>query len=273
MLGRDRVRTVDADGVVRICDRGRAEALSLYPSRRVARLVRVEGHLGYGSLLDELRKMPDAEEAAVSEEMLNGVEARVYRVAQPGRTLTIWADPKRSVPLRIESVSGSGQDRVRVVLTNMAWNVPLDESLFAMDVPPGYRLEAIDAAPSVQGLVRMLRICAELNGGTFPDRLDDATVQALIAESTGSTRAEIDAEGSIAVADWTEEGRKMLSRCLSGLNFVRNARQRDGWTYSGRAVRLGDRERIVCAWSVSGSDERMAVYGDLRTGPLNTNVP
>jgi hypothetical protein len=162
---------------------------------------------------------------------------------------------------------------MRVTLTNVSWDVPLEESLFALEAPSGYRVETVETAPSERGLVRMLRICAELNGGVFPDRLDDGTVHGLIAEATGGAEAPLAPDGTLGLSDTTERGRSLLSECVSGLAFMREARERDAWRYSGRHVRLGDEDQVVCFWVVPGSDERRAVYGDLEVRPAPPAQP
>ena len=71
---------------------------------------------------------------------LNGAKARKYQVKSKHPVLiwTIWIDPKTDLPLRAETV-GEGNAKNSVRLDFSKWNEKLDNALFELKIPAGYR--------------------------------------------------------------------------------------------------------------------------------------
>ena len=74
------------------------------------------------------------------------------------------------------------QPDVKVTWSEFVFNADMDESLFNMEPPAGYKVSHLQANMSVgdekdKDLVDALRIFSEASGGTFPDALGAQTNQ------------------------------------------------------------------------------------------------
>jgi hypothetical protein len=63
---------------------------------------------------------------------VDGRNAEGFRFRLGSAEITIWADEKMSVPVRVEKVASVGDEEVRTVMTDFQINKKLDESLFAL---------------------------------------------------------------------------------------------------------------------------------------------
>lgn len=85
--------------------------------------------------------------------------------------MTLWADPQTARPIRIEMAGELGV-KVRMVMNNFRYDVPLDPSLFSLEPPADYSTQTVDMTmPTEEDLLRTLRTVAEHNKGLFPRSL------------------------------------------------------------------------------------------------------
>lgn len=262
-----RARMTWNDGQVHIMDYESGKGLKLFPDKGTARSGRLSGRA------DPLAQLEDAQADSgrfVRQEKLDGMNTDRYEVALPGGTMQVWVDPVSQLPVRIETRTlASDGARAVLVMKNFRWNQPLEDSLFSLNLPGGYAMEQPAGPPSEQALVYLLKTAAELNGGQFPDKIDTGTVAALLMKSAPDS-ATIDsgrAGGVTVVPD--EEVQKLRAayrQCQPGLTFVEQAEQSGRWAYSGKDIRLGEADKIVCRWG-QGQAGR-AIYGDLQVKNL-----
>ena len=68
--------------------------------------------------------------------------AQGYHIQLGSIDVKIWADPKTLLPIRVEEATKDKTGpQAHIVMTDFHVNVPLDESLFAVDIPPGYTVQ------------------------------------------------------------------------------------------------------------------------------------
>jgi outer membrane lipoprotein-sorting protein len=134
--------------------------------------------------LDEIRSLildaekPDVKRESLGEQEVDGRRAVGWRVSgpglhQPGVTVTIWGDPQTGLPIRLESFSAL--EGVKCTLSDFAFNVDLDESLFSIEPPAGYTVQTVqvDASqPMEKDLITLLRQYSTLMNNAFPETLD-----------------------------------------------------------------------------------------------------
>jgi hypothetical protein len=148
-----------------------------------------------------------------------------------------------------------------MVMSDFVFNAPLDEALFSLEPPAGYRVERSDlskmltAAKNASGedhVIAILRAYAQLGDGTFPPKIDDwSAFVKLIGNkaertTTKPTEAEMELMGHVGA----------LTPFLMTL-------PKENWAYLGEGVKLGEKERIVF-WYLDGKTNKYrAVYGDL----------
>ena len=118
-------------------------------------------------------------EKELDEKELNGKRVRGFVVAISGGWITFWLDKATGRPVRIESDCPTGYGNFKVALTDIKIDPKLDESLFSLDGPPGYkvtRLTAPDVRPGLEAtLIDSLERYMMFSGGKLPSRLDDQT--------------------------------------------------------------------------------------------------
>jgi len=265
--GRTRVTWRD-DGRIHIVDAAKQKILALTPATMTANLRPVTDQADYDDPLERLRNAGDSAGQAVGTETWDNREVVVYQVEQGPVTLRVWVDAEEELPVLIESKSHAddGQESV-VILDNIQWNLPICESQFSLEVPAGYT----EAQPSETDLVELLRICARISGGSFPQELNGPAVLDLIkAGMPGQVYCERSPEGRGATT-MSHEGKAVFKACLRGLTFVAVATEDGNWHYSGSGVKLGDATAVVCWWRPTGSTTPRAVYGDLTIRELTSD--
>ena len=107
-------------------------------------------------------------------ETIDGHRAEGFRICRGGSEQKIWADPKTSLPVRVEWIESVGRDEVRTVMTDFQINMDVDESLFRLDVPAGYTVQTMEidsSKPFTAYLADTLKFAAEHNGDVFPPTL------------------------------------------------------------------------------------------------------
>jgi len=226
---------------------------------------------GTGSVLDFVRNVisrvkdnPDADIQDLGEKEINGQKAVGFYVKGFNDGLTIWANKKTSLPIRIEITEG----KTSTVIKNIEFDVPLEESLVSMEVPAGYTMKDIAIhiievpAPdnhlsnaTEEDLVESLRIWAEIIlDGAFPDAIgtDHFMKQAApLGYKMASLRLPV------------SEGEQLFFKFQKGMLFLQKFEFGGKWGYAGKGVKLGDADKIILWYQPQGSNTYRAIYGDL----------
>ena len=227
---------------------------------------------GFRSVLDFVRNVvsrvkdnPDADIQDLGEKEINGQKAVGFYVKGPNVDLTIWANKKTSLPIRIEFAEG----KTSTVIKNIKFDVPLEESLVSMEVPAGYTMKDIAIhiievpAPdnhlsnaTEEDLVESLRIWAEIIlDGAFPDAIGtdhfikQAAPLGYKLASLGLPHSEIE-------------------QYTKGMIFLQKFEFGGKWGYAGKGVKLGDADKIILWYQPQGSNTYRAIYGDLRVAEV-----
>jgi hypothetical protein len=136
------------DGFIAIGDRSTGTWVTLNPKERTA--------MKYNSrppfdLYAWFHDFKDGKEERLGDKQLDGKKVSGFRItrsplatqadgAQVNLSMTIWVDPATNLPVDAEGA----EDGRPFHITNFQWDLPLDEKLFAMDIPEGYKIQ--DAA-------------------------------------------------------------------------------------------------------------------------------
>lgn len=234
------------------------------------------GQGDFRSVLDFVRNVvsrvkdnPDADIQDLGEKEINGQKAVGFYVKSFHDGLTIWANKKTSLPIRIEFAEG----KTSTVIKNIEFDVPLEESLVSMEVPAGYTMKDIAIhitevpAPdnhwsnaTEEDLVESLRIWAEIIlDGAFPDAIgtDHFIKQAAVLGSkVASLRLPL------------SEGEQLIHKHMKGMIFLQKFEFGGKWGYAGKGVKLGDADKIILWYQPQGSNTYRAIYGDLRVAEV-----
>jgi hypothetical protein len=263
----DRARITFAGGEAQVFDGIRQKVLALDPASGQARLGNAFAGSAYGSFFQDLRKASTSAGTPAGKTFLDGRQVDVYLVSMPEGTMRMLVDPAEDLPVSVEMASPSAEaGTATMVFDNFRWHVPVDESLLSLEVPPGYTLKRLDAPPTQQDLVHLLKVCADASAGIFPAKLDFPTVSEIVLgrperEVTAST----DGNSKLSFGFGLDaKDKDALRECLGGLTFIEGFRQAGTWQYVGQGARYGDGNAEICWWTSPGSTARRVVYGDLK---------
>jgi RNA polymerase sigma-70 factor (ECF subfamily) len=149
---------------------------------------------------------------------------------------------------------------------NIVFDGDLDDSLFRLEPPAGYKVEVKYDHVTERMAIDYLGLLAELNDKTFPDQLFPVPANLL---------SKIDRALDKPRKDLTAAERKLLDGNLRYISpppilvFVAWNSDRTverSFRYLGYGVKLGDKDRIVCWYKLKGAKGPKAyrvVYGDL----------
>jgi len=253
-----RMLTLVSLGVTKIASYIDIQGTGLEGTRSVLDFVR--------NVVSRVKDNPDADIQDLGEKEINGQKAVGFYVKGLNVDLTIWANKKTSLPIRIEFTEG----KTSIVIKNIEFHVPLEESLVSMEVPAGYTLKDMTLniikvpAPhnlpynaTEEDLVESLRIWAEIIlDGAFPDAIgtDHFMKQAAVL---GYKLA------SLGLPDSGE-----MEQFPKGMIFLQEFEFGGKWGYAGKGVKLGDADKIILWYQPQGSNTYRAIYGDLKVAEV-----
>ncbi|MBN2025039.1 MAG: outer membrane lipoprotein carrier protein LolA [Pirellulales bacterium] len=192
----------------------------------------------------------------------------------------IWADPKTSLPVRVENVGG-GEVEVRIVMTDFQVGVDLDPALFSLDAPEGYRVnqEQLDFSKGPLGpLADTLGMAAERNDGVFPATLRgeqgmDGIMKRSVANRWKEYGMDVDKDlrllpgqdvGRLTKENLEElqkEGLEIVTKLPAAMASLHAIMRHGDWHYAGKDVKLGTPNRPIF-WCKIGNNYHV-IYADL----------
>ncbi|MCP4261087.1 MAG: hypothetical protein GY774_26820 [Planctomycetes bacterium] len=262
----------NVEDVVTIIDLEAWRLLSLTISKKEATYVDLKGLPSMPNYLDtlrniigELQEKSDFEIEELGKQEVDGQEAIGFLARHPKAEITIWADPETALPVRIEQVDR----QMKVICKNVKFDVPMDESLFSMKVPEGYKLQQVELdlmGSTEEDFIEGLRIRAEVFwGGQFPDSV---AVEDFVKEAP-SMEKKMDELG-LSHDEETKQGLKITRHML----FIRFFKGQGQWHYAGSGVKLGDVEKAIFWYQPEGSETYRVIYGDLSVKDVSAeNLP
>ena len=255
-------RTLDGTEAVSIIDLETSRVLALDPTDNTATFIALKGlpkmmRNPLANLQQTIRDLQDSPHFVVEHlgrREMDGVTAVGFRASHPRVTVTIWTDVQTRLPVRVEQTEG----QMNVIVTDFRFDAELDASLFAMEVPAGYR--QVDVELDLYGsteadFIEGLRLWAELLGdGVFPD---DVSVEFFVGQSRYIQEVFEQLEAS------DEEKMALGMKLQRYLLFIRFFAGEGRWHYAGRDIALGDGETAIFWYRPKGSDLYRVIYGDL----------
>jgi hypothetical protein len=230
-----------------------------------------------GAFVSALRKLTNDGATELTQETVDGHAAVGYRV--PGEKLGIpaprkpntepayaevWVDVQTRLPAKLVvsmPLPDAGK-RIKVVSDRFEWNVPLEPSLFQVNIPPDYvQLDAQLAVPSEEALLSALRRLAYWTG-RYPATLGPGSVlgrlHTMILEEK---RAEFDQLGQAGIM---RLGIEIAGGTMYYMKLVRDGHEPE---YFGDEVTPAETDRVLLRWRLDDGQVRV-VYGDLRVETL-----
>lgn len=250
-------------GQVTICysAQNQSKILSLMPSTKTAVLLvqkrpkQPSGQADPMEMGQQLRTLAEKNAEPAGRRRFDDVEAQGFRVHEGSLEWLIWADPKTRLPLQVEL---TWPDGTRGVMSDFRFNPKLDEALFSLEVPKGYKLQAVELEDltAEENLVRMLRYYAETSAGNFPKRLVDDVPALMIRLARSKEKPE-------------PESMRLASSIVRAGMFV--ASLKGAYGYKPDGTKLGDSDKVLFWYRPAAATKYRALYGDLHWANLTTD--
>jgi outer membrane lipoprotein-sorting protein len=276
--------TEDGGKSIRIADGQKDKMIVLNPATKTAMVMNAKNvppgeHFGgttfqgFRELVADAQSGKGAEVERLGVKTIDGRSAEGFGVQHGVVAFKIWADPKTLLPIRVESefADAATGNRSSTVMTDFVVNVPLDESLFSVDVPPGYtihRTMEVDASKPLTFLADALKMAAKYNDGVFPPTLRGEQGIDGIMKRSAETLAKTMAENRDKVSPETlkqdaQEFRDAAMNLAAAMASVA-AMPPDTWHYAGKNVKLGTPNRPIFWVNLKKLGGRcMVIYADL----------
>lgn len=249
-------------GNVSIIDLESKRILNLTEAKKEAAYIDLKGLPPIPNYLDLLKntivKLQDSPHFVVEDlgvRQIDGREAVGFLAKHPVIEITVWADSKTGLPVRIEQKEG----QALYIVKNMRFDEPMNDSLFSMDVPEGYKLQQMEIdlnSATEADFIEGLRVLAErFNDGYFPDGV---AVEDYLKQAASLTK-------KFEAMKLSDEEQMALGKAMQQfLLFTRFYKGEGKWYYRGKGVKLGEADKAIFWYRPKGSKTYRVIYGDLR---------
>jgi outer membrane lipoprotein-sorting protein len=266
-------------GIVNICDLKNGKFVTLMEGMKRATIMNMKnmpskmGKPQFNDFFVQARDLLSTHRDAeydkfkpLGEKEIDGVRALGFRLDTPLQMMTLWGNPATGLPVRIET-EWSGIPRTEVTMSNFKLDVDLKPELFDTAVPAGYKVNSfdVDASPPTEAtLIEGLRMAANMNDGMFLDKIDTASMQALIIKNTLSRMKKDNTK------DLTQEMMNNTMTVGRGLLFALQLPESADVHYAGKGVKLNEPDRPIFWYKPEGSNTYRVVYADLSVKDAQT---
>lgn len=137
----DSINPVSA-GSYTISDSRKGKSISVFPQTKMYLMkenlsVQFSGGNNFVQKIREMIKGADAK--PLGEKTIDGKKAKGYEVKKDNQQAEIWVDAETALPIQIKGKGGFNTSEVVVIMSDIRINEPLDDSLFSMKIPEGYK--------------------------------------------------------------------------------------------------------------------------------------
>jgi len=249
------------EGTVIIIDLESGKILSLTAPTKEAVYIDLKGFPSIPNYMEKLRNLiarlqesPEFEVEELGQQDIDGQKLIGFKAKHPKTEITIWADPVTALPVRIEQLEG----QMKTICKNVQFDVPMEESLFSMDIPEEYTQQQTELdlqGATEEDFIEGLRIRAEVFGyGQFPESV---AVEDYLKEAPAMGKKL--EEMKLSKEEQNELGMKLARHLL----FIRFFKGEGQWQYAGAGVKLGDANTAIFWYKPQGSQTYRVIYGDL----------
>ncbi|MGD0551376.1 MAG: hypothetical protein ABSB25_01860 [Sedimentisphaerales bacterium] len=255
------LRMSTVDGYVIILDSTSGKVISIVPTLQMYTIGDVKNLLnnidttkGPFDSIESMKKLPAKADEHLDPREIDGVICDGYKVKQGDLTTTVWIDAKTGDLVQVEQKYASAPGMNKII-KNIKFNVVLDDSLFSMTPPEGYRASELksDAFASVSTedmFIEFMRLWSSLTvDGMFPP----------VATPTPKVIMDMGQQGKLK-GEWNMP---VMIRMTNGMLFVYRLPQSSNWRYMGENVKFGTPDKAIFWYRPVGSQMYRVIYADL----------
>jgi outer membrane lipoprotein-sorting protein len=278
-LAPDHIRQDMAGGIANIVDFNIGKIVSLDPKNKRMTVINLANapkdkmpmdiFSQLRSQLIEAEKTPDANRESLGEKQIDGRRAIGYRIKSPAQVLTIWGDPRTALPIRVESQTDL-IPKTRTTWTDFQFDLPVDESLFSLQPPPGYTVvdTPVDVSPSTESdLTAALRQYAEMTGGEFPKAFDTPSTMVFVEKLMTNLGIK---KGQDPEPRQQKEMMTALFKLNRGLMFALQLPPKTDAHYAGKGVKLGAADKPIFWYRPKDAKRYRVICADLSVRDADT---
>ena len=226
--------------------------------------------------LREAKQDPESKIEMLGEKEIDGRALIGYRFESGDRPLTVWADPETHQPYLMET-SQVGALASDITIGQFEFDKELDESLFSLEVPEGYKVTVRDVdftLPPEETLAESLRLYCDDFEGNFPKDISlTSSFKFLSAAGFKQTREFIELKKRQDVIG--KEGLKIKGELLRKAYEKRSDKFNEGFKfamilpaesqahYAGKGLKLGAGEQPIFWYKPAGKEEWRVLNADL----------
>lgn len=241
---------IKPDGTVVIIDGAAGRQLMLNPSSKTAVQMEIKKENSATTqrmnMLDEFRNFNSKDFKSMGEKMVNQQKLVGFVKHDNLGNVTIWVNPQTQLPVQMEFAGGGLMPMGDFKFTDFDWNPRVDDSMFSLTPPEGYKLQKLSMDMSGVGekdLLSGLNQLAELDNGRFPDSLSQADIIAAISTAKGP------------YFDSETARQNVINKFTPVIRAMVFLSSKDGtdWHYAGKGAKLGEANRPILWYKPKGS--------------------
>jgi len=274
-----RMRHTQPGGGTVIVDLEKGKFVTLLPQLKqaiVLELTNVPEDPGSLNFFQEIRNrilkaqpLNDESVEFLGRQQVDGQSAIGYHVRKPGLDATVWANAETKMPVQIEVVD----DPMIITMSNIAFDVQLDEKLFSLDIPEGYAVKTFRrdlSEPTEKDFIESLRIWAEHMDGKFPSKMDRSALNEFMEYQKEKAKQ----KGTEPSIDDIIALQQVIIDMTHGFPFAEALPADSDSHYAGKDVKFGDADTPIYWYRPKGSKTYRVIYGDLNVKDVTPeNLP
>lgn len=261
----EQVRIATADGYVTVATRTPEgmEGISIVPVTKSYVKIKADNlpadpSSNAWATTERLRALPGQADETLGRKQIDGRTLDGFRVHGDDAQTSVWIDPGTGELIRVE-LEFANAPGMNVIMSDFQLDIPLDDSLFALEPPEGYTPMEIQADVSKvteRDFIEILRFwSAWTKDTTFPPIVAGAEIAKVTMDMAHEGRF-------VAPCPPGYEPAKQQDIMYRGLLFVASL-PTGTWRYAGQNVPFGDPATPIFWYQPTGSSTWRIIYADL----------
>jgi outer membrane lipoprotein-sorting protein len=259
-----RLRMEYLGGNAMIMDKDQGKSLVLNTAAKTAQIMQFQTGgqpMPMQEMEDYFLKLADQQGQPIADRQIGGITAKGFKADMFGFPVSLWVDPKTKLPLVVETTVTMLGRQMNVVMKDFVFDAPMEESLFSVEPPAGYKVSGTQPMILVmdveQNVKTLLGYYSAHSDGKFPASLTDLSdVSKMVAGGMKDGRIDDDSQ-------------KVLSAAGALMGTLFSMKQGIDYDYTPQGVKFGDADKRILWYRKRDTQTYRAMYGDLHAADIN----